>query len=429
MAAREFWVARARRLIVRRNLAAYLDVLLAALPFIAAGFAAAILLLRTQQVGVAAVWWAFLATLALAAIASWFAARRRFLGTKEALTQLDAIGGLHNRLTAARAGIGDWPAPRPLRDTTRWRWQRLLVPPALSALLLAGAAWLPVTHAQQRARVTEQPLAWSQLESWVEALEESKLVEEAALEQLREQLDQLRQQPAEDWYKQSSLEAGDTLRDRTEQALRSLQQQLEKADESLAAAAEANEKTAPAQLQAMNQSLQEAAQAMEMGSLPLNKELLEKLKNFDASKTKQLSPSQLSEMREKVQSGAKIAEQAVSPGANVKKALAQSGQGEGKGPGQGGEGGGGGPAPLALNNDATNLRTKETETLTNEDASQALPGDLVGVQQAGEHDVEKVDRVPQSAGGAVLASGEGGDAVRRDTFTPRERQVLQRFFK
>ena len=429
MASREFWVARARRLIVRRNLAAWLDLLLTALPFIAGAFAAAILLLRTFEITLTAAWWAFAATLAITAVASWFAARRRFVGTKEALAQLDAVGGLHNRLTAAQSGIGDWPAPQPLRDATRWRWERLLVPPALAAILLAGAAWLPVSHAKARPRVTEQPLAWSQLDSWVQALEESKLVEEAALEELREQLDQLRQQPPEDWYKQSSLEAGDTLRDRTEQALRSLQQQLDKADESLAAASEANDKTAPSQLQAMNESLQQAAQAMEMGSLPLNKELLEKLKNFDAAKAKQLNPSELSQMREKVQSGAKVAEQAVNPGANVKKALAESGQGKEHGPGEGGEGGGGGPAPLALNDDATNLRTKEMETITNEDGSQALPGDLVGVQKAGEHDVEKIDRVPQVAGGAIGTTGEGGDAVRRETFTPREREVLQRFFK
>ena len=430
MASREFWLGRARRLIVRRNLAAWLDVLLAALPFIAGAAAAAILILRSRGIAVDFVWRAFAALVALAAVASLLAARRKSFGMKAALAQLDAVGGMHNRLSAAQSGVGDWPPPRPLRDATRWSWQRLLLPPALAALLLAGAVWLPVSQAQHRARVTEQPLAWSQLESWIEALGESKLVEEAALEQLQEQLDQLRQQPADEWYKQSSLEAGDALRERTEQALREMQQQLEKADEALAAAAKADEKTAPAQLQEMNDQLQAAAQAMEMGSLPLNKELLEKLKNFDASKAKQLSPSQLSEMRDKVQAGAKVAEQAVNPGANVKKALAESGMGQGKqGPAEGGEGGGGGPAPLALNNDATNLRTKETETISNEDGSQTLPGDLMGVQKAGEHEVEKVDTIPQLTGGAVAGSGEGGDAVRRETFTPREREVLQRFFK
>ena len=346
--------------------------------------------------------------------------------------QLEAAGGMHNRLTAAEAGVGDWPPPREVADTARWSWRRLMVPPALCALLLASAAWVPVAEFQQAKRPIEQPLAWSQLDSWIQTLEQSKIVDQPALEKVQQQLDELREQPPESWYQQSSLEAGDTLRDRTEQALHSLLEQLKKADDTLAAAERGREKSSPAQLGGMNRSLQAAAEAMEMGSLPLNKELLESLKNFDATKAKQLSASQLSDLRSKLQEGARVAQQTVSPGANVKKALAESAFGSGDGDRDGagaGEGRGGGPAPLALNQDATNLRTKETATLANEDASQPLPGDLVGVQQAGEHQVEKVDRLPNVPGGLVSSTGEGGDAVRRETFTPREREVLQRFFK
>lgn len=423
MASREIWAANARRLMFRRNLAAYLDVLLPAVLWVSGGFAAAIVLLRTMHIAVAAWPWWFAVAVGTAAVVSWFVARRKFLSRKQALAQLDAIGGLHNRLTAAEAGIGDWPEPRSLRDATRWRWSRLLAPVALSVVLVSAATWMPVMQVQATKRPVEQPLAWSQLDTWMQALEESKLVEQAALETLRQQLDELRQQPSDQWYNQSSLEAGDTLRDRTEQALRGLLEQLEKTDHALGAAGAANEKTAPAQLQALNQSLQAAAQAMEMGNLPLNKELVEKLRNFDAAKAKQLSASQLNEMREKVQAGAKVAEQCVRPGANLQQGVGADDEGDG------GPGGGGGPAPLGLRQDPTNLRSKETATISNEDTSQALPGDLVGVQQTGEHKIDKVDAVPQISGGAIASVGEGGDAVRRESFTPRERQVLQRFFK
>jgi len=62
-------------------------------------------------------------------------------------------------------------------------------------------------------RPTEPPVAWEQIESWLQTLEESGVVQAEALEKLRAQMDSLRRQPAEDWYSQASLEASDTLRE------------------------------------------------------------------------------------------------------------------------------------------------------------------------------------------------------------------------
>lgn len=415
-------MARARGLKRHRNVARYLEIFLPLVFFLSATIAAALLLLRSLGAGVEFLWTIYAAALLATGVASWFVARTKFLHLADALVRLEEVGRLHNRLTAANAGVGEWPQPAKVREPVRWRWSRLLGPFALSMILLMGAARLPVARARPHERFTEQPHAWTQLESWLQTIEEAKLVEPEAVGKIREQLDELRDHPAEDWYKQHSLEAGDTLRDQTEQALRTMLQQLEKTDQALAAAAKTGEASSPAQLKALSDQLQNSLHGLEMGNLPLNKEMLTDLKKLSASKLKQPSASQLSDMRAKVQAGARVAQQCVSPGANVKHALIE------EKPGDGGPGGGGGPAPLALKQDPTNLRTKETDTVSNDDVSQALPADLVGLER-GEHDVDTAQEVRSRAGGGIASAGEGGEAIRRESFTPEEREVLQRFFK
>jgi hypothetical protein len=425
MAPRDFWMRRARRLAWRRNFAAALAKFLPALLCVSAIAAAALLLLRTWKSEAAAVvWWPFGAIVALVAIASCWLARGSFLRAEEALAQLDEVGRLRNRLTSAHAGVGEWPPPQRLTEPVRWRWSRIAWPVVVGATLLAGAAWLPVPQAVSRTRPTEQPLAWTQLDSWVQTLDETKLVEPEALDTLRQQLDELRQQPPEQWYSQSSLEAGDTLRDQTEHALRGMLQHLEKAEQTLAASEKSDSTTPAAQLQALNDSLGEALQALGAGNLPLNRQLLGELKSFDASKAPQLTPEQLAAMRQNVQSGRKIAEQMLSPGANLKDVQFTDGRGQMPG----GEGGGGEPAPLTLRHDPTELRTTATETISNQDVTQPLPADVIGVE-SGEHRVDPAAATPQLAGGDIATTGRGGEAVRRESFTPKERQLLQRYFK
>jgi hypothetical protein len=200
-------------------------------------------------------------------------------------------------------------------------------------------------------------------------------------------------------------------------------QHLEKAEETVAAAQKSGEKSAPGQLKELNDVFQKSLQGLEMGNLPLNKEMVSDLKKFDATKLKQVTAAQLAEMRSKMQAGKRVAEQCVRPGANLKNSLV------GENPGDGGPGGGGSPAPLALKKEATNLRTKETDSVSNEDSSQALPGEVVGVER-GAHDINTDPVAPQMvAGGSIMSAGEGGEAVRHESFTPEEREVLQRFFK
>src|SRR5690606_13636184 len=130
----------------------------------------------------------------------------------------------------ARQGHGAWPAPRVLPRSLRWSRQRLALPPLAAVAFLSLAGWMPLT--QQTAapfQAPEEPVAWQEIEAWTETLEESDLFEEEALAQWKEQVHKLRDQPAEEWYSHSSLEAGDNLRENADEAIRQLQNGLEKA--------------------------------------------------------------------------------------------------------------------------------------------------------------------------------------------------------
>lgn len=420
MTARRFWIAKAARLAHRRNLARSLDVFLPASAAISAVAAAVLLFLRSAKMPTNAFWSLFWLVLALAAVVCWFIARRKFFTRADALIRLDEVGHLYNRLTAAQTGVGEWPPARELRDPTRWNWPRLAWPMALAVLLLTGAAMVRLPAFESAHEPQELPLAWTQVESWRQTLAESEVVEPAALEKLREQANELRQQPAKDWYSQSSLEAGETLRQQTEQTISELQRDLQKTEQALAAATKPGETLAPGELKTLATSLQQSLHGLEMGTLPLNKELLGELKELDAAKLKQLSQAQIAQMRDQLKAGTRVCEQCVGPARP--SALTTGAQASG------GKGGGGKTAPLSLKDDATNLHSKETEALANDDLSRALPGDLLAVQK-GEHEVSKSEAASPLAAGAIRSPGEGGDAVWRESLTPSEREVLQRYFK
>ena len=93
----------------------------------------------------------------------------------------------------------------------------------------------------------------------------------------------------------------------------------------------------------------------------------------------------------------------------------------------GGPGGGGKHADLSLSRKPVDLKTKEQERLDHNDLSRALPAETLGVTAA-EHEVDKAALKAQ-AGGAISSAGEGGAAVWRESLLPRERELLQRYFR
>ena len=405
---------------MRCNIALWADHFLPLACIVTVVTAIALLALRIFRLPVATLWIAFTAVLVVAARLAWRFSKHHFFTSSDALTRFDEIGRLHNRLTAAHLGVGEWAAPHKIGDGLRWNWPRLVGVIGPAIIILSGTAWVDIPNRNNRERTTEPPLAWEQIESWLQTLEQSQLVQPEALEKLREQMNEIRRQPMENWYNQASLEASDTLREQTEQGLKNLLADMQTSEEAMTAATQLDETSTSAELKALNESLQKSLHGLEMGNLPLNRELLNDLKKIDTSKLKQVSAAQLAEMRAKLKAGARVCEKCVGPSIRAGKCMVPTQSG--------GKGGGGSTAPLTLKTEPTNLRTKQTETVTNDDVSHASLGDIVGVNK-GEHDVKKSAPKLSVEGGSIESNGRGGDAVWRDTLTPDDLEVLRRFFK
>jgi hypothetical protein len=165
--------------------------------------------------------------------------------------------------------------------------------------------------------------------------------------------------------------------------------------------------------------LHEAVQGLAMGNLPLNHDLLQKLKDCQSGSMAQLSAEQRQKLAERMRDGLQACDKCVGPPSTEK--------GERKGR-SGGKGGGGETAPLGLKEEATDLKSKTSEGVSNPDLSRAVPGDVLDVTPTAP---EVKPKASDGAidGGSIQSKGQGGEAVWRDSVTPRERDLLQRFFK
>lgn len=97
------------------------------------------------------------------------------------------------------------------------------------------------------------------------------------------------------------------------------------------------------------------------------------------------------------------------------------------GAGRGGVERGPGPAPLFLGAEETNLGTSNIEGVENKDFSKAVPGQVLGIGEA-EHEIDETRTGPRQAG-SVGSTGQGGDAIWRESLMPSEKAVLKRYFK
>jgi hypothetical protein len=415
---RTFWLGQARFVALRHNAARWLDHFLPVIVGVSGFAAIVLLLLRQAHLATRMAWWGFGGMALASGVVCLLAGRRHFLTTAQALVRLDDVGRLHNRLTSAQQGVGPWPPGVKTRDAVRWNWRRIGGLAALSAFLIAAAAMAPLSVVKGRDTPSEQPIGWNQMDSWLQTLQDSKLAEPEAVQKLASQLDELRAQPPEKWYDQSSLEAGDSLRQQTEAALRALQQDLQKAATVVSGAA--NGDPSRAELKEMEASLQQAVEGLEMGNLPLNKELLKDLKDFKPGSLAKLNPEDLKKLQQRLREGTKTCEHCLGP------SIAKDGEPR---PGKPTcKGGGGETAPLWLKEDKTNLDTKTAESVSNTDVSRALPAEVLEVT-ATAPDVKPKASEGAIDGGSSQSKGQGGEAVWRDSVTPRERELLQRFFK
>lgn len=422
MDARRYWNRQAGRVAWRYNagwwLASFLNYSASAC-FV---FACVLLVLRQSGMAPGLAWDGFGAALAICAIAAFLRNRGRFFTSRDAMVRLDVEMGLHSRLTAASSGVGDFPAVVPAADGWRWRWARVLVPVAGCALFVLAAAFIPVGTGRLAGATVEPPSSWTQVETWTEQLDRADLVDRKALEDLREKLDDLKNRPTDEWYSQNSLEAGDNLREQNRDAIRALERDLQSAAMALSAVEQFSEQMSDADMKAVQGAMDKALEGLEMGRMPLNRELLEKLKNADLSKLRTLSPEQMAELKRRLKEGIGVCKNCAGGEDGDELALAWPMPGQSwsvdRGPGT---------VPLELNPQATQLDTKSTQALNGADMDRALPGDVVGLA-SGEHKVDATAYSGPAAAGAATA-GQGGDAVWRDNLTPDERGMLKRFFQ
>lgn len=427
MAHDSFWLRRARLEALRFNAGWWLQMFL---PWVVGlGLAAALGILALRSADREPAWMLpALAGLACAGLAaSFFLSRKKFLTREEALVRLDADLRLHNRLTAAAQGVGDWPAPRENAALAlRWHWPSLLWPPLAALTLAAAALVIPLPDAQAKTTSAQaEPPAWTATQEKIEALRKDETVQPEAVEEFQASLEALRKQPSDHWFRHESLEAGDHLQTQLDQSLADLQKNLETSLGALEAAREIEQSQLQGLAQPLDKALAEALRGLELGRLPLDEKLLSQLKKLDAAKVRQLTAAEWKALSERLKQGIGTCSGGQCQGDKAGSTLLALILGQ---PGQGGISRGPGAAPLTLSDSESRLGTTATEQVRNDDLSRAALGDLMGLG-TGEHQVDKTAAASPQSGGTMSSAGTGSEAVWQQTATPAEQTVLKKFFQ
>jgi len=439
-----FWTRRAASLARRVNLGWWLDRFNALVMVSLVGFALSILAARiyvTSLLTLPVVAGSLGGIVLLLALVAWLLSRRRFIGLEEGLVRLDDRLHLHNRLSAAYHRIGPWPAN--VTDFSaagfRWRYGRAVLPGLLALALVAAAWYVPVRKLSTGEVVTPvEPGAWEQMADWLATLEEENLIEESAVEELESRIEELRDQPEDEWFSHSSLEATDTLAETLGRQLRDMASEMAALDRNIAALKGFSTEMSEAGRAQKLKEFAEALDALEGSGLAMNEALMKQLKELDPSSLGRetlsgLSPGQLKSLQEQLQKGSGALgsleglpsmgeDPAMQPGTGM-----GMGQGEGMAPGRGGVDRGRGDAPISFGETEDNLGTSKIENVKNEDLSRATIGEVLGLGET-ERELDESATGPQ-AGGGVSSTGQGGDAVSRETLRPDEQAVLKRYFK
>lgn len=438
------WTRRASSLARRVNLGWWLDRFNGLVVVSLVVFAMAILATRTYAASLLTlplVAGSLGGVMVVLALIAWLLSRRRYIGMEEGLVRLDDRLHLHNRLSAAYHRVGPWPEQLDDRSPAgfRWLYGRALLPVLLALALVAAAWYVPVKKSPGgELAAPVEPGAWEQMEDWLATLEEENLIEESAIEELESRIEELRDQPEDEWFSHSSLEATDTLAETLGRQLREMASEMAALDRNIAALKGfSTEMSESARAQKLKE-FQEALDALEGSGLAMNEALLKQLKEIDpASLGKEtlsgLSPEQLKSLQEQLQKGSGalgslegLPSMSEDPSLQRGEGLGM-GQGEGMEPGRGAIDRGRGDAPLFFGDTEDNLGTKNIENITNEDLSRASIGEVLGLGET-EREIDESATGPQ-AGGGVNSTGQGGDAVSRETLRPDEQAVLKRYFK
>ena len=289
----EFWRKRASMLSRRVNLAWFLQLLAAPLLVTAVLGAVATILIRREfpEVTPLHIGLALLAILVLLSITILAIAWKRFEKPEQSLVRIEASGGMNTSLSSASAGVSAWPEKPPTLDPSlRWHLPKTLIPPLAALGLLALGLIIPISaREKQSVAPSQQPQAWSQIDSQLEQLADDAAVDEEYIEEMQKRLEQLKAQEEKDWFSHASLEATDTMEDAHKSNMDELERDMDEMESALEALAENADKLTTEQKQKLTEEFESALEGLENGAMKPNPELLDQLSKLDPT-TSENSP-------------------------------------------------------------------------------------------------------------------------------------------
>jgi hypothetical protein len=409
-----FWKRRARLLALRANLG-FWYARWARYAVACCIVAAPLLLLARRHGGADAVARALCAAWLAAAVFAWIRGRSQWFTLADGLVRLEMGLGLHNRLSAAAAGVGPWPAAVEFASPVRWRPGRMVTPAAFAASLLCAAVLVPVpAHDLAAAPPVEAPVAWREVEEWMAGLKQDEVVEAESLAPFEEHLQELKGQPRDRWYGEASLEASDNLRDEMRKEIRGLAADLD----SGAGAHESGEGGEATGLDAA--ALDRSVLSLRSHALRPRADLLRRLEAASRNgwKLRPLDARALGRSLRECAGLCRLALRECREGDPDCLAVGARGRaGVERGPGT---------APVTLDPKATKREPGSQSALVNDDLGHAAVGDLLETSTGR-------PQVARPAGGlgrgGAASLGQGGDAVGRNALRPEERRLLEGYFK
>lgn len=321
------WLATAKATARRFNWAWFLEKL--SLPLLLAGLLGAALIMLARREWTVFPWMPSLAVaggiVAAVTLIAWLIARRHFTSQENALVRIESAMELNNSLTAARKGIAPWPqVAEETSDGTSWNWPRLLIPPLATLTLLSAAFLLPISaKTDPNANPPDEPANRQALQASIDELRKDETIDEEYLDELEEKVEELREQPKEQWFDHSALEAIDSLKESHEQQLKELERDLRKAERALNALQNHSENMSPETRERLLDEFDQSLEKMKNGAMKPNQELLDQLGGVDPKQLGNLSQEQMDQLRENMRKQAQQMQNAGGEG--------QQGNGEGQG--------------------------------------------------------------------------------------------------
>lgn len=457
-----YWRRQAWLVALRFNVGWWLSFFVPIWFFINLVFACAVIYARRSHVQTDLLWMCYLCLTFVWAILSAYVVRGKFFTNDDALRHMESVLQLNNQLSCALEGIAPWPKAR-IQATNwlvRWRWSSIFGPVAGSLGVIGVAVIFPIVPLKEQPRIPiDEPLTWSQVEEWVESLEAEELVEQNAIDELKEQLSTLKNNDATDWFDHGGLEAGDALKEQTEESLGALSENLKaleselgrleqefkqevenrEFDEGTRESHEESEKNREERESKAGQRAQQQKKferllrKLQNGGLPLSSELMEKLKEIPLDDLDSLDSESLEALRDRLKQGEEALGAMLGKGKSDEEPngyvmIPGSSAPGGDMTGNGGVDRGPGSAPLEITSELTPELNSRVEGVEAQKQKDLIPGELIGMSRGAPEVDTTVPMVPQSGGG-IRSPGKGGVNVWKGNFTPSEKELLKNYFK